>query len=81
MILKITDRELSDDRCSVDFVLEDKMGKKVRVGFMDGEPEDATLNRDYTDVCVIPDLIKLAYEAGRRGEEYTVEEVETDECT
>lgn len=42
----------------------------------DGEPEDATLMRDFNDCYVIVDLMKLAYEAGKCGEEFVVENEE-----
>lgn len=51
---------------------------KQVVFFMDGEPEDANLNRDFNDVYNIPVLIAQAHTAGLRGEQLTldVEEVE-----
>lgn len=44
----------------------------------DGEPEDGCLNRDFSDCYDIPDLLQLAYEAGKNGEDFVVlnEEVE-----
>ena len=39
---------------------------------MDGEPEDATLSRDFNDCWGIPDLMKQAHEAGARGEPFTI---------
>ena len=44
----------------------------------DGEPEDATLSRDFNDCWDIPKLMKKAYEAGKRGEEFDLEEVQVD---
>lgn len=38
--------------------------------FLEGEPEDATLGRDYSDVHKIMSLLELAYEAGRRNEPF-----------
>lgn len=41
-----------------------------RVFFVtDGEPEDNVLNRNFGDVHNIPRLMKMAYEAGKKGEE------------
>lgn len=37
----------------------------------DGEPEDSNLSRDFNDVYEIPKLLKLAYLAGKNGEELT----------
>lgn len=39
-------------------------------------PEDNCLSRDLSDCFKIDDLMKLAYEAGRAGEEFTVEHKE-----
>jgi len=38
----------------------------------DGEPKDANLSRDFNSCFDIPELMKLAYEAGKRGEDFTV---------
>lgn len=43
---------------------------KGGVSFMDGEPEDATMSRDFSDVYNIPELLKEAYKAGLRGESF-----------
>ena len=48
-------------------------------GVGDGEPEDGTLGRDFNDVYKLPDLMRMAYEAGQRGEELTFEQEEVDE--
>jgi hypothetical protein len=53
-------------------------GKEV-VDCSDGEPEDNTLYRNFNDVLKIPDLMKLAFEAGKRGEELEIEEVKEKE--
>lgn len=42
--------------------------------FHDGEPEDASLSRDFNDVFKITELMDMAYEAGKRGEEVTWED-------
>ena len=51
----------------------------VVVKFSDGEPEDANLSRDFSDVHSIPMLLKRAHAAGERGEIFEVEEIESDE--
>ncbi len=51
--------------------------KKFR--FSDGEPEDAILDRDFNDVYNIILAMKEAYQAGKDGEEFEVEEVEIDD--
>lgn len=51
---------------------------KEYMSFSGGEPEDNTLGRDLNFVFDIPDMIKLGYDAAKRGEgiEITSEEVE-----
>ena len=46
----------------------------------DGEPEDATLGRDFNDCTNIPDMLKLAHAAGTKGEplEITYETLDED---
>lgn len=44
--------------------------------FLDGgEPEDNSLGRDWSDVHHIRALVETAYNAGKAGEELTIEEV------
>ncbi len=38
----------------------------------DGEVEDANLGRDFADCFNIPTLMRLAYEAGKKGEEFSL---------
>lgn len=38
------------------------------LSFIEGEPEDANLGRDYSDVYNIEDLLKMAYDAGKNNE-------------
>ena len=45
----------------------------------DGEPEDNSLDRNFSACWDIEKLMKMAYEAGKNGEEYTVEYFEVDE--
>ena len=53
-------------------------GKRVfSVG--DNEPEDSNLSRCFNDCYKVADLMKLAYEAGKRGEEFSVEEKEVED--
>ena len=44
----------------------------------DGEPEDNNLYRNFNDCFKVVDLIRMAYEAGKRGEELEVEELVSD---
>lgn len=53
--------------------------KENAARFLDGgEPEDNSLGRDWNDVYTIKSLILDAYEAGKRGEELELTEVEED---
>ncbi len=46
-------------------------GKRVfSVG--DGEPEDSNLSRDFNDCWSIPDMMRIAFDAGKNGEEFTL---------
>ena len=48
------------------------------VQFGSGEPEDMSLTRDLSDAFNIVDLCKLAYEAGKRGEDIEIINKEYD---
>ena len=45
---------------------------KERVSIGTPEPEDANLSRDFCDIYNIGNLLKLAYEAGQRGEDFEI---------
>lgn len=47
--------------------------------FGEGEPEDMTLNRDLSDAFSIGDMLVMAYEAGKRGEELEHEFIDEDD--
>lgn len=51
--------------------------RKFRV--CDGEPEDNNLSRNFSDVTYIPNLMKMAYEAGKKGEKLEIEYEKRDE--
>lgn len=51
-------------------------GDEYSVSIGEGEPEDMYLFRDLSDAYSISDLIKLAYEAGKAGEEFNYELIE-----
>ena len=44
--------------------------------FCDGEPEDNLIGRNFSDVFKIEELIKMAHEAGLKGESLEFEEAE-----
>lgn len=60
--------------------LEIKVNDKEIFSVSDGEPEDSNLNRDFNDCYKIPELMKMAYEAGKAGEEFIVENIEENEA-
>ena len=43
---------------------------EIKFSIREGEPEDMTLSRDLSDIYSITSLLKLAYEAGKNGEEF-----------
>ena len=45
----------------------------------DGDPEDSTLSRNFSDCHGIISMIKRAYDAGKNGESFEYEAIEVDE--
>lgn len=43
-------------------------------------PEDAIVGRDLTSCGEIVELMRLAYEAGKNGEEFSIENIELEEA-
>lgn len=64
---------------SLSVAVEDDAGNRKLVDIMAGEPEDAVFYRDLNGAYSISAAIKLAYEAGKRGEEMTYEFVNENE--
>lgn len=67
---------------SLTVTVEDDAGNRKTVDISVGEPEDAVFFRDLNGAYSIANAIKLAYEAGKRGEtlEYEfIDESEGDE--
>lgn len=52
--------------------------EEVHLRFEDGEIEDNNMSRNFSDIFLIKDLIKIAYNAGKNGEELEIIEKETD---
>ena len=52
---------------------------EAHLRFEDGEPEDNNMSRNFSDIFAIKDLIKIAYNAGKNGEELEIIEKEIDE--
>lgn len=75
----LTDDQLDkrDWRNVYELEIETSKGR-ISFSFADGEPEDASLSRDFSGVFNIKKAIELAYEAGKSGEEIKYEEFETD---
>ena len=46
---------------------------KNELTFMDGEPEDNNLSRNFSSVYSIIDLVEEAYEAGVKGDKLVIE--------
>ena len=55
-----------------------KVNDKSEMTFLDGEPEDANLCRDFSDVFGIVGLLQAAFEAGKAGEELEVTSTSVD---
>lgn len=51
-------------------------GEKMDISIGEGEPEDMYLFRDLSDAYSIADMVMMAYEAGKRGEELDYELIE-----
>lgn len=59
----------------IELVTEDKT---IELEFVEGEPEDRTLGRDFKDVYKMAEMVQLAYEAGVNGEELFPQFLEGD---
>lgn len=72
-VMSLTEEEIEqrDYRDILAIYINDK---KVFI-VMDGEPEDANLNRDFNDCWFITDLMRQAYQAGINGEALEIEHV------
>lgn len=73
----ITRSEQEVENCDYRNALQIKISDDQVLSFSDGEPEDGNLCRDFSGVYSIPAFLKLAYEAGRNGEDFEIEEVES----
>lgn len=56
-------------------IAENDRGEMQRFSMGTGEPEDMSLSRDLSDALDVPDLMRMAYEAGKNGEDF--DEVES----
>lgn len=64
---------------SLTVTVEDDAGIRKSVDICAGEPEDAVFFRDLNGAYSIADLVKFAYAAGKRGEDYVYEFVNESE--
>jgi hypothetical protein len=55
-----------------------KVNNKIILSAGHGEPEDNSLGRDLNFVFSIPEWMKMAYEAGKNGEDFNIIESEED---
>ena len=74
----ITTGTYRDHRESLEIVATTEEGETMELSFFDGEPEDNTLSRNFSDCSRIESIIHMAYEAGQRNEGLEVEEVEKE---
>ena len=68
-------KEKRDYRDAIEIAIDGK----VVFSAWDGEPEDATLARDFNDCWGIGDLLQEAHTAGVNGEPFSLEYREEDE--
>ena len=68
-IEQTTRTDPNDYRSWLEIVVDDE--QLFSIG--SGEPEDMTLGRDLGDAYAVIPMMKLAYEAGQRGEAFEVE--------
>jgi len=65
-----------DDASNVTVTAVRSNGKSMSISIGEGEPEDMYLFRDLSDVYSISNLIEMAYEAGKAGEDFEYELIE-----
>ena len=77
IVTSLTEKEIErrDYRDAIEITID---GKRV-LSFWDGEPEDATLSRDFDDCWQIAKIIEQAFNAGLAGEEFSIEHRQEDE--
>lgn len=67
------------ENCDYRDALGIKINGKREFSVWDGEPEDSNLSRNFSAIYHIPSLLKMAFEAGKNGETFEIENVESDE--
>jgi len=70
----LTEDFLKEDELRRAFKITVKTEKdKKQLSFIEGEPEDANMGRDFADIVDIDNLVKMAYEAGKNGESLKID--------
>lgn len=73
-IIEMYSKDGEDSRITVELITEhreiDGNQSMTSLSFGEGEPEDMVLCRDLSDAYNIVEFAKLAYEAGKRGEDW-----------
>ena len=77
LLVSLTDE--AQERRDYRDCLEISIDGKAVFEVYDGEPEDATLARDFNDCWGIPELMEKAYLAGIANEDFLIERREEDE--
>ena len=57
----------------------DDSGNKKTFSIGSGEPEDMYLFRDLSDALDVPELMEMAYNAGKNGESFKIVSVDKEE--
>lgn len=76
LVTSRTEEEI--ERCDYRDAYEIKINGECVFKVQDDEPEDSNLSRSFGDVYLIPGLLEMAYKAGKNGEEFETEFIETD---
>ena len=76
---KYEDGEASDwEYDNFAMVVTNDKGEVKRFSIGSGEPEDMYLFRDLSDALTVPELMRMAYEAGKNGEAFVIEDTNDD---
>lgn len=77
-VIHTPDEENWGEREGVETMLTTNEGTKS-AEFRGGEPEDFSIARDLSDAWNIKDMLVMAYNAGKNGEDLEIEEVTEEE--
>jgi hypothetical protein len=80
MIIKIISRtEEEFERCEYRQAIKIEVDGRGIFEVHDGELEDSNLSRDFADCWKIPELMQMAYDAGKKGETFEIIKEENEE--